>query len=65
LKILDANGAVIPTIERAKNGAIVVKDDGSLNKYLSEKKQATEVVELRDKVKRLESLVEQLLKKHG
>jgi len=63
LKILDSNGAIIPSLERAVNGAIIVNDQNSLNKYKNEQKQALEIIDLREQLAETQRLVQLLLSK--
>lgn len=58
-KIIDDSGNMVTGMFRDTNGCIVIKDNNSFNKY----KQEQEIIELKERLIKMETLLNKLLEK--
>ena len=61
--VIDSTGKLISGLFRKSDGSLSVIDNDLYNKYKLELKRASEIEELKDKITRLESIVNSLLNK--
>lgn len=58
-KIIDDSGNTLSGMFRDKNGCIVIKDNNTFNKY----KQEQEIIDLKERLIKMETLLNKLLEK--
>lgn len=60
-QIIDKNGNKISGLYKKSDGSIVVVDADNFKKHITEKNRVDEILELKDRVNILESLIEKFL----